>query len=411
MLPFLTVKEAAQFTGKSPSSIRRVIYPIIHEDKHADREHIQPTVENAMQLRVKGENFAWRLSEELLRREVPVESPHEKARATATRSPVHSESDLLAMLRGELQIKNQQIVQQGELIARQMELINGLLGWTPATTALLMRASNTFDGEAFTDERRLRERLQAFSATGIVRSWSTAQAGGGLQNYYKLTPLGFDLCNDDDVKHPPRAFFDEVSPSMFAHTFRLAEVIIEIMRACHAGRVTIDRFIRENEVTFSAGDRHVQPDCFFRLATSGRAFNLAFEIDNSTESVDAYATNSIRQKLTTYQTYQDKLLCQWLAGGKKWERPRFRVVFLTRSVERAYHILSFAAEATPNKSRRLVYAATQECYVTNDRPLHAPIFLDHFGNWQSLIDLHPSAAFMKTPVRLTCPLDCPLAIV
>src|SRR5438046_2006499 len=73
MAPFLTVKEAAQLTGKSPSSIRRVIYPIIHDDAHADRGHIQPSVEEAMQLRVKGENFPWRLSEELLHREMPVE--------------------------------------------------------------------------------------------------------------------------------------------------------------------------------------------------------------------------------------------------------------------------------------------------------------------------------------------------
>ena len=57
-----------------------------------------------------------------------------------------------------------------------------LLSWTPATTALLLRASTTFDGEPFTDERRLRERLQALSAAGVIRSWSTAHAGGGLQN-------------------------------------------------------------------------------------------------------------------------------------------------------------------------------------------------------------------------------------
>ena len=71
MSQFLTVKEAARLTGKSPSSIRRVIYPIIRDDKHADRKHVKPNVEDALKLRMKGENFAWRLSEELLRREVP----------------------------------------------------------------------------------------------------------------------------------------------------------------------------------------------------------------------------------------------------------------------------------------------------------------------------------------------------
>ena len=73
MPQFLTVKEAAKLTGKSASSIRRVIYPIIEDDHHADRQHIEPTIEDVKKLRMKGENFAWRMSEELLRRAVPVE--------------------------------------------------------------------------------------------------------------------------------------------------------------------------------------------------------------------------------------------------------------------------------------------------------------------------------------------------
>src|SRR5437879_608537 len=100
------------------------------------------------------------------------------------------------------------------LSPRDLSLLR-LLGWTSATTALLLRASETFDGGKFTDERRLRERLQSLASAGMVRTWSTAQAGGGLQNYYKLTPLGFDLCCGADTRRPPRAFFAEVSPSVF----------------------------------------------------------------------------------------------------------------------------------------------------------------------------------------------------
>ena len=296
------------------------------------------------------------------------------------------------------------------LAPRDLSLLR-LLSWTPVTTALLFRASDTFDGEKFINERRLRERLQTLSDAGIVRAFTSAQAGGGLQNYYKITPLGFDLRVGADAEHPPRAFFAEVSPSLFVHTLRLAEVIVETLRACHRRRVVIERFIRENELAFTAGDRQVQPDCFFRLTTTDRSFNLAFEIDNSTASIDAHATNSIRQKLMTYQAYQDLLLSQWLAADKKWERPRFRVVFLTQSVERAYHVLTFAAEATATKSRRLVYAAALESYVSDDNSLHAPLFLDHFGNWQSLIDLHPTAAYTKAPVRMTRPVDSPLILV
>lgn len=127
MATFLTVKEAARLTGKSPSSIRRIIYPIIHDDNHPDRANIQPTIEDAVHLRMKGESFAWRLSEDLLRREIPVETSHEKGSASAaTTQATRGELELLAILRRELDIKNQQITQQGELIAKHVDLINGL---------------------------------------------------------------------------------------------------------------------------------------------------------------------------------------------------------------------------------------------------------------------------------------------
>jgi hypothetical protein len=285
-----------------------------------------------------------------------------------------------------------------------------LLSWTPATTALLLRPSSTYDGGGFTDERRLRERLQALCEAGYVRSWCTAHAGGGLQNYYKLTPLGFDRVCGSDAQQPPRAFFSEVSPSLFEHTFRLAEAIVETVRACHLRRVTIERFVRENELAFIAGNAQVQPDCFFRLTTCGKFFNIAFEIDNSTESIDSYAASGIRHKLAVYGAYQELILSQWLTGGRAWERPRFRVVFLTQTVERAYHILSFAAETTQDSSRRLVYATTNESYVTESDRLHAPIFLDHFGDWNSLVDLHPTASYLRTPVRLVRPVESPLGV-
>ena len=201
-----------------------------------------------------------------------------------------------------------------------------------------------------------------------------------------------------------------MSPSGFAHTFRLAEAIIATLRACHARRVTVEQFRRENELVCKAGDREVQADCFFRLATAGRSFNLAFEIDNGTESIDSRAKRSIREKLSVYDAYQEFLLAQWRSGGKQWERPRFRVVFLTTSVTRAYHILALAAELATNRSRRLVYAAVLDAYVTDDGPLDTPLFLDHHGCWQSLIDLHPTAPALKAPVRLTLPLECPIGV-
>ena len=125
MSSFLTVREAAKLTGKSPSSIRRVIYPIIGDDQHPDRTQIAPGVEDAKRLRTQGENFAWKMSEELLRREIPLETVR-PAEQKASRESSDGNGELLAMLRRELDIKNQQITQQSEMLSKQIELISGL---------------------------------------------------------------------------------------------------------------------------------------------------------------------------------------------------------------------------------------------------------------------------------------------
>jgi hypothetical protein len=125
---FLTVKEAALRTGKSVSSIRRIIYPVLEDDQHADRNHIEPSVDEARRLRADGTSFPWRLSEELLRRSISITNETgSHAADSAHRLPNgDGQLELLAMLRRELDIKNQQILQQSELIAKQVELLGGL---------------------------------------------------------------------------------------------------------------------------------------------------------------------------------------------------------------------------------------------------------------------------------------------
>lgn len=127
MSQFLTVKEAASTTGKSPSAIRRIIYPIIESDSHPDRESIRPTPDEVRELRMRGDNFAWRISEEFLRSKVPAESSSDKN--NAARPPneeIGDHAELITMLRDELAIKNQQISQQSQMLSQQMELISGL---------------------------------------------------------------------------------------------------------------------------------------------------------------------------------------------------------------------------------------------------------------------------------------------
>jgi len=126
MPKFLTVKEAAELTGKSPSSIRRIIYPILDNPKHPDRSQIEPSAKKATELRLKGENFPWRINEEFLKR-IPADESKGKAALKGTAAPRDASSGVfIEMLRQELTIKNDQIATQNQLIANQNEIMKGL---------------------------------------------------------------------------------------------------------------------------------------------------------------------------------------------------------------------------------------------------------------------------------------------
>ena len=72
---------------------------------HPDRKHIRPTVDEVAKLRVKGENFAWRVSEDFLRREVPIGEASSKPGSASHGATAAAGSDaLIDMLRKELDI-------------------------------------------------------------------------------------------------------------------------------------------------------------------------------------------------------------------------------------------------------------------------------------------------------------------
>ncbi|MBS0264203.1 MAG: hypothetical protein JSS02_19860, partial [Planctomycetes bacterium] len=108
--------------------------------------------------------------------------------------------------------------------------------------------------------------------------------------------------------------------------------------------------------------------------------------------------------------YQSFLMSQWRESGKTWEKPRFRVAFLTRSVERSYHLLATAAAVTESPARRLVYAAPLDLFLGTQDLLREPIFNDHLGHWQALVNPHPTAVSLRAPVRLPTLLENPMLL-
>lgn len=273
-----------------------------------------------------------------------------------------------------------------------------LLGRTTVTKRLVLKASRSFP-EPFLDDRRVRERLQTLAKSGLVRAF-TATAVGGLLSYYKLTAEGFRLEHGDYAEIPPRSFFSEIAPSRFVHTLTVAEIIVHTLVAAHEHRVEVSRFHRENELVLGVGEQTQMPDCHFELLSGGKFFHVLFEIDNSTESIDSFSHQSIKNKLLGYDAYQDSVLRGWAKAGRIGPKPVFRIAFLTKSLDRAYHILSLANAVTRNRDRRLFYAATQDAYLAEADAVRKPLFVDHAGEWQALVNLHPTASFLLSPVRL-----------
>lgn len=117
MTTFLTVKAAAIFSNRSPSSVRRIIYPILEDNRHPDRHHIEPDVATAKSLRVKGENFAWKVSEEFLRRMMAEEGTKPTTESKpASKIVLDQSAAMLEIFRKQLDIKDQQIAAQNEVI-------------------------------------------------------------------------------------------------------------------------------------------------------------------------------------------------------------------------------------------------------------------------------------------------------
>ncbi len=285
-----------------------------------------------------------------------------------------------------------------------------LLDRTPATTALILKASETFEGGQFRDERRVRERMQNIGNAGLIRRWPLALPGGGVTNYYKLSIIGFRVLYGEDTSQPHNRYFAAIPLARLEHTQALAQVIVHTLVAAHRHRIRVAKFYRENALTLRTGNSELQPDSVFLVTTSGKTFNVFFEIDNSTESIDSSAHQSIRRKVLGYEAYQDRVLTAWKDAGSRGPRPAFRVAFLTRTIDRAHHILTLARDLSRNPDRRLCYAATQDAYLAEADSLRDPLFLDHKGLWQALVNIHPNGAFTKPPVRLRPSLASTFAI-
>ncbi len=298
---------------------------------------------------------------------------------------------------------------------QQVEDLLRLLELTPATAADVLAASSSFgtaeEAGQFADQRRVREKLESLVDAGLVVFYEYALGGRRTMKFYQLTRDGYRFTHRADPPESYRRRFGDIAPTQREHTYDLSRLITHSVACAYRSGIRLQWAMPENTFSIDAPPLITKPDFSAVLAHSGRTFNTFFERDRHTEPIDSLARNSIRNKILTYERYCDVLYARWRAGhipGR--ERPRIRVPFWTDTMERAEHILYAASQLVRDPRRLLVYATTMDTYLNNNDALLQPIFLDHRGNFQAIVDLHPTSRFLREPVKLRAPvLAQPLA--
>lgn len=107
---FLTIAEAIEQTGRSASTIRRIIRTIADDATHPSRDGVQPSVKEVVAFKKKGENFTWLIRADLLTQQSDA-ALTKKKKSASDASP-----DILTILNRELELKSQQIEKQWEVI-------------------------------------------------------------------------------------------------------------------------------------------------------------------------------------------------------------------------------------------------------------------------------------------------------
>ena len=108
--PFITIAEATEKTGRSASTIRRLIRMITETENHPDRDAIEPDIKKVTALKKKGENFTWKIREDIVMKNFEG-APIKDKKLTTDNS-----ATIFEILQKELGLKNQQIEKQWEVI-------------------------------------------------------------------------------------------------------------------------------------------------------------------------------------------------------------------------------------------------------------------------------------------------------
>lgn len=271
------------------------------------------------------------------------------------------------------------------LTPRDRRLLEAL-DWTPLTARQLLKLSAVWD-DKFGSLRMVRERAQVLTALKLVRTFRYATLSPGQpENYYVLSRAGFQLLYGPDAMLPARGQFDEVAISRHLHTRALADFLIQLQIAAHRSDVEITTFHRENSLRLECDGEALYPDAALVFSRGDTYYRFFVEIDCATERLRSeVSVRTWQRKARIYTGLYDRF---------GHERFRVLVVAAQGAMVRLTHILQTAAAAQRVPERTVFYGIGLPACLTSLENLHAPVFVDHRGQVQSLMpDAMPNYKF------------------
>jgi len=123
----LTVTEARKLTGKSDSTIKRMIREVTADPKHPERSFILPSHDDVERRKAAGEPYVWKIDRELLRRRFDTPQPEATAETPTASGSGGGEHDVvLQVLREQLKSKDEQLRTLETQLDRKDEQISNL---------------------------------------------------------------------------------------------------------------------------------------------------------------------------------------------------------------------------------------------------------------------------------------------
>jgi len=238
----------------------------------------------------------------------------------------------------------------------------------PMESRDLLEMSRTFS-QPFGSLDRVRRTLKRLEAARQVRSWryaTTGEGGGAAPLYYKLTLEGYRTLHQSEIAIPPtKRYLSAISVGRHQHQRSLTAYVVKTHVAAHRRGIRIADSFAENTFRIDTPFGPLFPDRRFTIVLpNGRQFLNCIELDNSTETVVSKSEiDSIEMKMRKYLHDLNERAYD------------YRVQFVvTRSRDRANHILELAARLRPQTDFAPFYVVYLDDYLSTTDSFLAPIF-------------------------------------